>query len=267
MDDIFKQIHLNLEGNDNILVIDSLVNLSVYTNIDISTICTKMNKIYLDFILSHNNYRIVPDLLYLLTKSEQIPIDTIKYIYANLPEHSKTGLMGKLALMQIENFERDKYLTEDEDKDDLTGNFTPDFTRKDASGKTIRLSEYQNKNYVLLNFWASWCGPCIREIPKMKNLYEKCSQTELQIIGISLDTDSNKWLNAINKYKLDQWPQILSIQNENNSTFNINEEALDFMYNVNAIPHFILIDKQGKIIARWGYIGKEQLIEIDRILK
>ncbi|GHT59003.1 hypothetical protein AGMMS50239_04670 [Bacteroidia bacterium] len=84
------------------------------------------------------------------------------------------------------------------------------------------------------------------------------------IIGISLDKDSNKWLNAIDKYKLDQWSQILSIQTENQPA---DKEDLDVLYNVkNGIPHYILIDKQGKIMARWGYLGKEQLIEMDRIL-
>jgi peroxiredoxin len=257
LNDLLTQIQLN---DNNPSIKDSLNNELGQFFAD-QTLGPKMIKTRLDFISRHNNYRIIPDLLYWLANEESIPIDTLKSIYNSLPEQSKVSLMGELAYKKIEYQE----LIRKKEENALVGSIAPDFTMKDTSGKTIRLTEYQNKNYVLLDFWASWCGPCIKEIPKIKNLYEKYNKTELKMISISLDTDSNKWLNAINKYKLDQWPQILNVQNENESAFYINKEDLGFLYNVDAIPHFILIDKQGKVMARWGYLGEEQLIEIDRI--
>ena len=85
------------------------------------------------------------------------------------------------------------------------------------------------------------------------------------IISISCDDDRDSWLNAINKHQLNVWPQILSIENENYSDFNTDD--IFFMYNVRPIPHFILLDKQGKIIARWGYLGEEELNEMDGLFK
>ncbi len=262
MNDLFKEINSNMEGSNN-LVLDSLINILQYTKENTSTRRLKMNKIYRDFILKHNTYQIVPDLLYLLTKSEYIPIDTIKNIYNNLSEQSKAGISGKLAFREIKNFENRK--DQDPQENTLIGNFASDFIRNDVSGKIIRLSDFKDKNLVLLDFWASWCAPCIKEIPKMKDMYDRYNKKGLTIISVSLDDNKNKWTNAINKYELKGWPQILSTEDNNNSALNI--ENICLMYNVSAIPHFILIDKQGKIIARWGYLGKEQLNEIDKILQ
>jgi thiol-disulfide isomerase/thioredoxin len=251
---------------DNPAVLDSLINLFQTEKEHTGATAIKIGKTYLDFILKHNTYRIVPDLLYLLTKKELFSMDTLKTIYNNLPEQSKTSLMGKLAFNQIEYVESESEKDTDTDtsKDTLIGNPAPDFTRKDFFGKTISLSDFKNKRFVLLDFWASWCAPCIREIPKIKKLYNTYSEKGLTIISISKDEDTTKWMNAIDKYKLDQWPQILGMPNENNDGFTNDDIAS--VYHADAIPHFIFIDKQGKIIAIWEYLGEEQLIEMDKIL-
>jgi len=245
-DSIVGQIRLH---ENNTLVQDSLLNYLRQYLVE-QKIGDKMNKTTLDFILKHPTYQIVPDLLYLLTKSESIPIDTIKSIYNSLPEQSKTSLMGKLAYKQIE------YVANK--KDTSVGNIASDFTRKDFLGRTVKLSEFRDRNYVLLDFWASWCMPCIEGIPKLKDLFSKYSGKGLTIISISLDNDNNSWLNAIHKYQLEIWPQILAVKDKN-------FDDLSFIYNVQAIPHFILIDKHGKIIANGQ--GEKQLNKIDSILR
>ncbi len=217
----------------------------------------KILKTSLDFISKHNTYQIAPDLLYLITKSEFIPVDTVKLIYNNLPEQSKNSLMGKFLSKQIEY--------QESIKDTSVGTIAPDFTRKDFYGKTIRLSDFKDNSFVLLDFWASWCVPCIKEIPKIKSLHNKYSKKEFAIISISLDDDTIKWRDAIDKYKLDTWSQILNIQHETNSVFN--KDDICILYNVESgIPYFILIDKQGKIVARWQYLGEKELAEMDKIL-
>ena len=98
----------------------------------------------------------------------------------------------------------------------------------------------------------------------MKKLYNKYSKKGFTIISISSDKDRNDWLNAINKYQLEAWLQILRVEDNNNSVSN--PDNISLLYNVEAIPHFILIDKQGKVIANWSYLGEEQLSEIDGVL-
>jgi len=259
LEDISNLIEQIKTRNDDTLIRDNLFSLMDQEKDSLRIIVLSMNKIRLDFISEHPTYQIVSDLLYLLARQEYIPIDSLKSIYNNLPEQSKASLLGKLANKQIEYQEsKDK-----RKRNSLVGCMAPDFTRKSFSGKTIQLSEFKNKNVILLDFWASWCSPCLKEIPTVKNLYDKYKGRGLRIIGVSLDTDSSRWINAIGKHKLDRWPQILNNQNEAIA----NEDVLFNLYNIeNGIPYFILIDKQGKIAARWEYLDKEQLIELDSIV-
>ena len=256
LNDLFAKI----QEHDDPSVLDSLYQVYFHYRPKIMTNGQKMNEKRLDFIVRHNTYQIVPDLVWLITKQESFHVDTIISIYNRLPEQSKVSLMGKLAGRQIEYLESKR--------NSLIDFPAPDFTRIDAYGAIISLSEFKNKNFVLLDFWASWCAPCIEAVvgdnPKVKNLYDKYREKGLVIIGVSLDEDSIHWINTINTYKLDQWPQILSNLNESKSVFN--DKDLSTLYDVQSVPFYILIDKQGKIMARWESIDSEQLLTIDRII-
>jgi thiol-disulfide isomerase/thioredoxin len=118
---------------------------------------------------------------------------------------------------------------------------------------------------LTLDFWASWCGPCIKGIPDIKNIYNKHNKN-LKIIGISLDQNKEDWQKAVNEHQIEIWPQILSNYVLDNNYFR-NEMDLTEIYNVKIIPTYIFIDMQGKVIAVWHSIGKEELSEIDKILK
>ena len=250
--DLQKQIHLNYE---NTLIRDSLNKEYDLLSEKRSSVSSKISEILLDFISKHKTYRIVPNLLM------YFPLDIANAIYDSLPEQSKFSLLGKFAHKWIE-YEKS---TQEVEKNALVGHAAHDFTKQDAYGNTISLSEFKNKNCVLLDFWASWCGPCIANIPQLINVYEQYSKQGLVFIGISIDSDSILWLNALEKYKLDRWPQILSIRNKKNIT--VDYEHIDSLYYVSAIPCYILIDKQGEIAARWeGSIDEEQLADIYKII-
>ena len=256
LDDLCNRILLNFE---NMPIRDSLNQEYDLYSEKIRSAGSKMLEILLDFVSKHKTYRIVPAIIM------RFPTDTAQAIYNSLPEQSKSSLLGKFAHKRIEyKIEYEKSMQAFEENA-LVGRTAYDFTKQDAYGNTISLSEFKNKNFVLLDFWASWCRPCIANIPQLTRVYEQYSKQGLVFIGISLDSDSAQWLNAIETYQLDRWPQILSIRNE--KRFTVDYEDIGNMYYVSGIPYYILIDKQGKIAARWeGSIDEEQLLELDGII-
>ena len=90
----------------------------------------------------------------------------------------------------------------------ILGAQAPDFTQNDTSQNELSLSDFTGKGkYILLDFWASWCGPCRKNNPSLKRIYNNFKNKGLTIVGISLDNAKNKWIGAIKKDSL-PWPQI-----------------------------------------------------------
>ncbi len=130
------------------------------------------------------------------------------------------------------------------------GFMAPDFTMADTEGKPISLSSFKGK-YVLVDFWASWCGPCRGENPNVVANYNKYKNKNFTILGVSLDQDKAAWLGAIKKDNL-TWTQVSDLKWWNN--------AAAKMYGVESIPFNLLLDPTGKIIAtdlREGDLGKK----------
>lgn len=120
------------------------------------------------------------------------------------------------------------------------GGIAPDINLKNPDGKSVKLSSLRGK-YVLIDFWASWCGPCRSENPNVVRLYDKYNSKGFEIYGVSLDRDRNSWIKAIEKDNL-TWTQVSDLK------FWKSEGAK--LYNVSSIPHTVLLDKEGKIIAK-----------------
>ncbi|HWC52864.1 MAG TPA: TlpA disulfide reductase family protein [Chitinophagaceae bacterium] len=128
----------------------------------------------------------------------------------------------------------------DKKKQLISGVFLPDFIEKDIKGENISLSHFIGK-YVLLDFWASWCIPCRKEIPHLKEVYLKYQKKGFEIIAISNDNDKIKWENAVQNEAIKNWVNIIE-SNQIKSIFQ----------GVTVLPTQILLDPEGKII--WSSI-------------
>jgi len=120
------------------------------------------------------------------------------------------------------------------------GTVFPDFNEKDLAGKPLSVANYKGK-VVLVDFWATWCGPCVGELPNVLKTYEKYHAKGFEIIGISLD-DSKDALDKFIKDKGVSWVQFFDGKGWGNK--------LAAQYGVNSIPATYLLDGQGKILAK-----------------
>lgn len=127
-----------------------------------------------------------------------------------------------------------------EQKKTNVGAVAPDFTMNDPEGKPIQLSSLRGK-VVLVDFWASWCGPCRQENPNVVKLYGQFHPKGFEIIGVSLDRTKEEWVKAIKADNL-SWIHVSDLQFWQNSAARL--------YSVNSIPQSFLLDKNGIIIGK-----------------
>ncbi|MDA0728172.1 MAG: TlpA disulfide reductase family protein [Bacteroidetes bacterium] len=122
----------------------------------------------------------------------------------------------------------------------IQGDMAPDIVMNDPNGQTRKLSDLKGK-VVLLDFWASWCGPCRRENPNVVRAYEKYKDRGFEVFSVSLDSDAGKWQRAIEQDQL-TWPNhVCDMRGWRN-------EAAQ-AYGISSIPHTMLIDRDGSVLA------------------
>ena len=111
-----------------------------------------------------------------------------------------------------------------------------DFTYSDINGKKVSLSDLKGK-YVLIDIWATWCSPCVNEIPYLKKLEEKMHGKKIAFVSISVDKDKKAWETMVKDLKLGG----IQLHNGGNN-------ALLEAFNITGIPRFILLDKKGNVL-------------------
>ncbi len=159
--------------------------------------------------------------------------------------------MFKKYLIQIGN----KYQNLEGQKDILPGSSAPDFNLKSFQGENFILSKHSGK-YIVLDFWATWCSPCIKGLPKMKEYYNKY-KADVVFVGIACNEQENRCREFINKNEL-PWINLL---NNENVVPNVSS-----MYRANPLPTKVIIDPEGKIVAIVKGEGEEFYNSLDKIL-
>ena len=133
------------------------------------------------------------------------------------------------------------------------GQVAPEFSLPDTAGVSVSLSDFRGK-YVLLDFWASWCGPCRREIPNIKKVYAEFKDKGLQVVGVSIDNSDKAWRKALEEENIDY----LQLYDP--------EGITSKLYNYNGIPFIILISPEGIILEK-GLRGENIREKITEYLK
>ncbi len=185
-------------------------------------------------------------------------LDALKIIDKFVSEYTVAAPLFNLLSENVKNSGDGREFARKLDKMKVmeVGSMALPFTQNDPEGKPVKLSDFQGK-YVLVDFWASWCGPCRLENPNVVKAYQKYHDKGLEILGVSLDRTKNAWLTAIKKDGL-TWTHVSDLKGWKN------EVAV--MYGIQAVPQNLLLDKTGRIIGK-NLKGAALEAKLARLLK
>ena len=184
----------------------------------------------------------------------QQPLDSVVMYYHRLEENVHNSIFRSMLEGAMEQYYRYTN-TKQANEEVVAGSKAPDFTLADVDGNPFTLSSLQGK-YVIIDFWGSWCGPCIFGIPKMKNIYEKYTN-KLEILGVACNEQSvTIWQDAVKHYEL-PWINV----------YNNNSSAVNVKYGIMAYPTKIVIDSEGTILIREQGEGEDFYKKLESIIE
>lgn len=158
--------------------------------------------------------------------------EEMEQLIASLPENTRNNVAVKNIAAAIA-----------QQKKTAIGQPYTDFEMNTPEGEALKISDFVSKNKItVLDFWASWCGPCMAEVPEMKRIYQKYHAQGVEFVGVSLDTDEKAWKKAIADKEL-SWPQGSELKE-----WQQNKGAR--LYNVDGIPYTVILSQEGEILAK-----------------
>lgn len=198
----------------------------------------KLNDLSVNHAMQNKSSDVAIILLNEAIKVRGAELEPIESTYSSLAENLKASRQGQ----NISSFIQTQKILREAEKATQIGSVAPNFSAETPKGKTLALNDIKGK-LTLIDFWASWCGPCRRENPNVVKVYNKYHDKGLEIISVSLDRQGHKdrWIKAINDDKM-TWHHISNLQYW--------QDPIAKMYNVRGIPATFLLDVDGKIVAK-----------------
>lgn len=174
-----------------------------------------------------------------LFNSQDFKFEKVKKTFENLNEELRNTTKGKAISEKLKTIEKNmKNPAAVKNLNSLK--LAPEFSAKSPNGTTISLKESMGK-VTIIDFWASWCGPCRKENPNVVALYNEFHSKGLNIIGVSLDDEATKWKDAIAKDKL-TWNQVSNLKGF--------QDPIAIQYDIQQIPTTFVLDSNGNIVAK-----------------
>lgn len=185
----------------------------------------------------------------------QQKLDTIAKYYENLDTNVRNGNFK--GVLDYKLLSHKKYTkVREAEQNIIVGKIAPDFSLKSIYGKDLNLTSINDK-IIVLDFWGSWCGWCIKGFPKMKDYYRKY-KSQMEIIGIACNDTEEKWKNSVEENNLD-WLHVI-----NDSDI---DKDVSVMYGIQGYPTKIILDKDKRIIAKFVGESDDFYIKIDELIK
>jgi thiol-disulfide isomerase/thioredoxin len=244
-------------GNDKITLTCDTINKNNYfgyTSYMVKSKDTKVNELYEEYNVFSGGKKITEDVI----KENNDQYAILHQLFWQKGKYSNSKLNSMLDLFSDDLKQATSYkiLKKHLDKKiDLEKNgYTTNFNWKDINGKGYKFKEViKDKKYMLMVFWASWCGPCREEIPNLK-IFNSKFNNKVSLVSLSIDDNFKNWKSAVEKENM-TWLNLSGLPNDK---FGIKKE-----YNINAVPNLILLDQNGKVIIN----NINELSEINKYLE